>query len=1071
MSCESGQLGRPGKAVSCCCCLSLTLSTGHFTSAPPGPMDPISALSLVANIIGVISFAGDTISLAAQIHSAGDSRQLTSLKQSGQTLTSATAIVLEQTSKLDPKDASNDEFLRLARSTTRVSDDITQLLTKVRGGDGKSKPSKWKTVQQTSNTVWNQDTLKRLEAELADARANLQLYTTVSIKAKIDSQDVGREEIHARLDARTCALLAAFVPEFDYPRSQTNTIIGNQETAEALAKQRHEELLSSIQGHPRDRDKLPHKLSPLELIAVQRTILSTLWFPPIKDREDMIHDAYKKTFQWIYRDAAETGLHGMTSQSSSRKLRALTGLRRTKDLLKTWSEGKELVMASFYFYYNGSELQKSEIGVMRSLLHQILESNESLIQVAFQERLWYSVGSSGGALAPTAMELKRAFANLMEHFRSTNICLFLMVDGLDEFNADESEMGVLVSTLRDLSKSPLVKLVLSSRPWPVFEERFAGCPRLRLHDLTRPDISLFVNDKLSQYPRFDTLQSTNLDSANALIEEIIDTSSGVFLWVSLVVNSLLLGLTNYDTIDDLRQRFRELPPDLERLFRHMWDRVPYQYRPQASRLLRLVQKGTEGGRSLSLLGLSFAQNNDFEHVLDAQVRPLKQSLVDYKLEVIKGRLLSHCPLVQAPVISMLSGIHRLITLIASRSLPLACSPAPSPLVPRSGPLIGYSFSNSDIYSNSVEEKHRYPKVVFLHRTVYEFISSTAIHRELESLLHPPGAPEFIPEVALLHSALMRIKSFDLADRAEHLKPFWTEVNSGTLNHLVNHCLTIASEAEHASQHAQSRVLYELDRVMSGLARGLRTVIWEHDDLPGESSDYWAAMNWAAMFKATQGRAIEGRWIESGSDGDLIRVAGKYNLTLFVDQAFSSENTRPSSGCRRNLLIWCLGLFRTRDGMNSFFDSTIQPSMAEIVLKHGEDPNGEYDWHDSGSVYTTTVWGAFLGRLLSDTFHFAYQNLHPEDTVTLVDLMVRYGADSKVKLPARNPLRFQSELRTLKQISLAQSSYSINEERLNLVLGKLKTVPPNSIEGRVAKRKGLKKVFSLGYYRERLGRGA
>ena len=47
----------------------------------------------------------------------------------------------------------------------------------------------------------------------------------------------------------------------------------------------------------------------------------------------------------------------------------------------------------------------------------------------------------------------------------------------------------------------------------------------------------------------------------------------MFLWVTLAVNSLLAGLTDGDSIEDLQQRLDALPPDLENLFDKILDSI------------------------------------------------------------------------------------------------------------------------------------------------------------------------------------------------------------------------------------------------------------------------------------------------------------------------------------------------------------------------------------------------------------------------------------------------------------------------------------------------------------------
>jgi hypothetical protein len=48
-----------------------------------------------------------------------------------------------------------------------------------------------------------------------------------------------------------------------------------------------------------------------------------------------------------------------------------------------------------------------------------------------------------------------------------------------------------------LATFPSIKICLSGRPWPVFEDAFKSCPSLRLQDLTRKDITLYVDEEAS----------------------------------------------------------------------------------------------------------------------------------------------------------------------------------------------------------------------------------------------------------------------------------------------------------------------------------------------------------------------------------------------------------------------------------------------------------------------------------------------------------------------------------------------------------------------------------------------
>jgi hypothetical protein len=69
--------------------------------------------------------------------------------------------------------------------------------------------------------------------------------------------------------------------------------------------------------------------------------------------------------------------------------------------------------------------------------------------------------------------------------------------------------------------------------------------------------------------KFRKLAIEELEQAHVLVLEIAAKADGVFLWVKLVVASLLAGLRNRDDLSILQQRLRALPMDLEQLYEHM----------------------------------------------------------------------------------------------------------------------------------------------------------------------------------------------------------------------------------------------------------------------------------------------------------------------------------------------------------------------------------------------------------------------------------------------------------------------------------------------------------------------
>ena len=114
------------------------------------------------------------------------------------------------------------------------------------------------------------------------------------------------------------------------------------------------------------------------------------------------------------------------------------------------------------------------------------------------------------------------------------------MDGPDEFGSDHAEsLNVMNSLINDNAH---IKLCVASRPWKVFYDAFGHGANLRLRDLTFQDFKNFVQTKFNADPKLEKLHERYGDFADELVNNIVLKASGVFLWVALIVSSLLAGM-------------------------------------------------------------------------------------------------------------------------------------------------------------------------------------------------------------------------------------------------------------------------------------------------------------------------------------------------------------------------------------------------------------------------------------------------------------------------------------------------------------------------------------------------
>lgn len=340
----------------------------------------------------------------------------------------------------------------------------------------------------------------------------------------------------------------------------------------------------------------------------QHCIIRSLTFESQEFRHEDIALAHHQTFGWVFDQTEHPAPHstagnfqswlergsgcfwvsGKPGSGKSTLMKFITGHPRTRAALATWSSQKPIVIASHYFWSAGKQEQKSQRGLLKTLLHEIFLQHPDIIEISCAER-WPEAIQNLKHKRWGVPELNRALSIIAEQRNLTvNLCFF--IDGLDEFEGDHEDF---CQAIQELSKSPHVKVCVSSRPWNVFEHSFGHneAHKLYMHELTRNDIRSYVTDQLQRHPRWHELELRPQESM-WLIDEITDKSAGVFLWVRLATRQLRRGLTEYDTFTTMKERLEYMPADLEIFFKQILNSVdPFYHGQMACTLLIALAAG------------------------------------------------------------------------------------------------------------------------------------------------------------------------------------------------------------------------------------------------------------------------------------------------------------------------------------------------------------------------------------------------------------------------------------------------------------------------------------------------
>jgi hypothetical protein len=456
--------------------------------------------------------------------------------------------------------------------------------------------AKYKTILSTLRTAWGAKKIEDLKSRLQTVRDELHFRILISIR---DDQVQGLDESSRK------AILSVLESNKELLKtltSQTEIIRKRQDAESSLASMRHHEVLHAVTSQKR---------GTYSIQDVTHTITSSLYYTRKDDRYDDINAAHRNIFNWalegrakdsiswssltdwLQHDGGVYWINGKAGSGKSTLMKYLYQDPRFMEALKLWAGEDRLIVVDFYFWKSGAEIQRSQEGLFRSLLWQVLHEDISLASTLFAEQFLLNADWDE---FPTFHQLRRAFGRPTSNtFTSTKIAI--VIHGLDEFDAERITMTELGEMMITATKGGNIKALLSSRPLTAFTDCFVGQPQLELQQLTHDDITKYVSESLSVHPQMVYLTASYNEETEALVEEIVSSASDVFLWVKLVVKSLLNGLQNGDQIEDLRLRLRALPQDLEALFAHMLSDVPTPYKSQAARIFKFSDATTKATRS------------------------------------------------------------------------------------------------------------------------------------------------------------------------------------------------------------------------------------------------------------------------------------------------------------------------------------------------------------------------------------------------------------------------------------------------------------------------------------------
>ncbi|KAJ3534310.1 hypothetical protein NM208_g7590 [Fusarium decemcellulare] len=783
-------------------------------------------------------------------------------------------------------------------------------------------------------TLWPRNDVDALGSRLSQVAHQLQ-----DLVLDADSRDMGLEQ-------RLCTDLAAI--NLSLPRTPTeksgsrtdnelnDASIDAQNGSDGKPNQNVLKLLG------KNTMSAP-KLAPVGLI--NDFILESLAYKSMYDRESEVTEAHTKTLDWIFdgspleqplrntfRDSFTTWLKtqelgpiywitGKPGSGKSTLMRFLSQSPIATEYLRQWAAKKPVCTAGFFFWTSGSRQQRSQTGLLRYLLHQLLSSNPELISKTFP-KLW-------GELRPmttkdrvklvldwTVADLQDAFHAFLDAALSqTNICLF--IDGLDEFEGDHHQIINFFRGLTLRKNGQALKMRLSSRPWTVFEKAFGtSVPSTRLQDLSHDDMCQYVTDTLRSNTQLRRLMRTT-DSGHALTLATVERADGVFLWVKLAVDRLLAAFHLHSKLEILDKTLASLPTELDALFEKLLfeDQTSAEV-IQTATLFQLIHAREvvadfikdESSASLTVWELAFSLFEDDDGLaLDRKV-----------CEATDDEIRTRCGTTAKYIQDRFSGLLKMHQRQQRGNM--------------GGPRFAVGNSISEVIRAFTD-----CRVIYIHRTVRDWLMEpNGAGQRLKAL----QAQDFDPHLRLLRSYVLRLK-FPLEEIEHHrrLDEWYPDIALA-----MSHARYITTD----SQHLQRRLLNEMDK----------TISWLWMEKHSELGDHWARSTFGAYEVRMKAPPIQ---------RPFLCLATKFGLAEYVCQeVVDLQEAKPvtSDGEEEDsapLLSYATEFLCSR---NTTIFPLSSPELVRFLLDHPSDinPGPNHSYKHFITHKPTTAWLAVLRHL-------------------------------------------------------------------------------------------------------------
>lgn len=323
--------------------------------------------------------------------------------------------------------------------------------------------------------------------------------------------------------------------------------------------QNHYGNTNNIYNAPVSYTMTPVVAHAAEETEIATKLLEALGFVEMEDRLATIARAHAETCQWLFEKAEYKAWRDPAMRHTHHGFLWIKGKPGTgKSMLMKCAYNKGLqeldggIVISFFFNARGVPLQKSTVGMYRSLMCQLLDKRPESIAGVPRSKC-KRLQQQGWPVELLKEVLREAMLSLGQ------LRLTCYIDALDE--CQESDAKDMIKFFEELSASAATTdvslfVLLSSRHYPRITVSVCRQLILERQQGHSSDIASYIDSELHIGRSL---------MAQRIRHEILTKASGVFLWVVLVVH-ILNEHHSRGLVHELEESLNDIPEDLDNLF-------------------------------------------------------------------------------------------------------------------------------------------------------------------------------------------------------------------------------------------------------------------------------------------------------------------------------------------------------------------------------------------------------------------------------------------------------------------------------------------------------------------------